>query len=155
MISTVIQLNYDYLIIINIHENTYRMFTTMNGYQSSIHQNEVMEYEKSMETYAKKSVVPDEIEKNIHDMSIANIIEQLDSKDSFSSFVNIVCSNGKTARKLLQFSYIDKSDGLVLLSRIDVSESYRQERSTCFCRFQARFLQCSPYGYSNAFDGRV
>lgn len=155
MISTVIQLNYDYLIIINIHENTYRMFTTGNGYQSSIHQNEVMEYEKSMETYAKKSVVPDEIEKNIHDMSIANIIEQLDSKDSFSSFVNIVCSNGKTARKLLQFSYIDKSDGLVLLSRIDVSESYRQERSTCFCRFQARFLQCSPYGYSNAFDGRV
>ncbi|MCI2058778.1 MAG: ATP-binding protein [Oscillibacter sp.] len=128
MIQTVVRLDYDYLAQVNLQKNRYVIYcsgaedlTPLPPMQD--------DYEKSVREYAHTYMSPEEADRNIRDMSIANVRAQLKNSERFTCYVNVRAADGTVQRKLLQFSYMDRANERVLLTRVDVSDIYRKEQA--------------------------
>ncbi|MEA4854322.1 MAG: response regulator [Christensenella sp.] len=126
MMDTVVRLDYDYLALLDCTTHDYIVYTNQKGSQlPPFHSSE---YEKEVEVYAREHLLPEDVERNIHDMSIENIRMQLKDKDSFTSFAAIREEDGTITRKKLQFSYLDRSNEKVLITRVDITDVYEKEQ---------------------------
>ena len=119
MISNVVNLDYDYLSLVDLANNDYIMYANTEDPTNPIPPLRSSDYEKSVADYARENLVTEDIDRNIRDMSIDNIRKQLADKDSFISYVSLKEKDGSQSRKKLQYSYMDRDHEMVLLSRMD------------------------------------
>ncbi len=127
MIDAVVKLDYDYLILLDCP--TGRSRTYSNSGTTGLPSFGGEAYEEAVRRYAKRYLPPDEAEDNIRDMSIQNIQKQLSDKDSFTIYANIAEENGRISRKKIQFSYMDRANQKVLISRVDITDIYEKDRA--------------------------
>ncbi|WP_303857594.1 PAS domain-containing sensor histidine kinase [Aminicella lysinilytica] len=128
MISNVVNLDYDYLTLLDLDNNEYIMYANSDDPDNPIPPLRSTDYEKTVVDYAHKYLVEEDIERNIRDMSIDNIRKQLADKDFFISYVSMKDRDGGLSRKKLQYSYMDKTHAMVLLSRMDITDIYEREQ---------------------------
>jgi signal transduction histidine kinase/CheY-like chemotaxis protein/PAS domain-containing protein len=128
LIETVVHLDYDYLAIVDLQKNSFRMFSRNGNNGIELPPNAGDDYETSVGNYAREIVVPEETEQNIIDMSIANVRKQLEKNDRYTCYVDMRRRDGSIARKMLQYSYLDKANNKVLLARVDITDIYRKDQ---------------------------
>lgn len=128
MISTVVKLEYDYLALLDCRTGNYQAFasnagslTPLPNFHSSVYAQEVTEY-------ARAFLLPEDMERNIREMSIGNIRRELANKDFFVSYAAIRNENGSISRKKLKFSYLDRAAEKVLITRMDITDIYEREQ---------------------------
>lgn len=128
MIRTVVRIDYDYLALLDCRTHDYVVYTSQKESHTPLPPFHSSDYEHEVAEYAHAYVAPDDIERNIHDMSIDNIQTQLKERDLFVAYVAIREDDGSTSHKKLQFSYLDRSNEKVLITRIDVTDVYLREQ---------------------------
>lgn len=128
MISNVVNLDYDYLSLVDLANNDYIMYANTEDPTNPIPPLRSSDYEKSVADYARENLVTEDIDRNIRDMSIDNIRKQLADKDSFISYVSLKEKDGSQSRKKLQYSYMDRDHEMVLLSRMVITDIYEREQ---------------------------
>lgn len=85
------------------------------------------EYTKSIANLANFSK-QEENQDIANDISIAQIRNELEKSEVFTYFFKLKSSDGVVYRKMLHYSYIDKNQGLVLITRSDITEVYQEEQ---------------------------
>ena len=128
MISTVVRIEYDYLALLDVRNNEYQVYANNDNSLTPLPNFHSSDYSQEVAEYARKFVVPEEVEQNIHDMSIANIKKQLREQECFVSYVSIRNTDGNISKKKLKFSYLDKNRDKVLITRVDVTDIYEKEQ---------------------------
>lgn len=128
MIDMVVNINYDYLALMDCRTKEYTVYTNENIQKTPLPSFHSSDYDHEVIEYAKEYVIEAEIEQNIHEMSIENIQKQLDNKTSYITYVSVKENNGKHSRKKLQFSYLDSNKEKVLITRVDVTDIYEREQ---------------------------
>lgn len=117
----------DYFIYLNVRENSYVMFSgTDTG--TPLPPAVCTDYMTEIVKYADAFVVPEDREKVIYEMGLSRVVEQLD-KNEFHSFTCGVMEEGRGyTRKRLRYSYYDKAEQMVLLSRTDITDAYMEAK---------------------------
>lgn len=66
--------------------------------------------------------------KQIGDLSVASIKKRLEKENSYSLYFEAPTYDGKTVRKKVHYTYLNREDGLVLVTRSDVTDIYKEEQ---------------------------
>ena len=125
MIHTVVNLNYDYMAILNCNTNEYTVYTQSN---SSILPFHTSAYADEVEQFARQYVVAEDIARYIKDMSVTEIMTQLQHKDVFTGFYRIRDEGSSVRRKQMQFSYLNRINKQVLITRVDITDIYLRDQ---------------------------
>ncbi|MEG0292566.1 MAG: ATP-binding protein [Anaerovoracaceae bacterium] len=112
--------NYDYIITVDAVNDYFKMYTDNINVGSMIPTEG--KYSEGVEIHC--SHCENEETKNItaYEMSIPNIISQLETKDSFTIKTVIIDSHGNRRIKKIEVFYIDKVRKIVCICRMDVTD---------------------------------
>ncbi|MCI2047141.1 MAG: PAS domain-containing protein [Faecalibacterium sp.] len=127
-IQTVIKLDYDYFAVLDCRANNHILYSGNEDGTTLLPPLRSTDYEQTVREYSEKNLKGEDVARSIHDMSIANIREQLKTQDSFVSCVNMCEADGSIRRKKMQFSYLDRENEQVLITRMDITDIYEQEQ---------------------------
>ncbi|MDD3205985.1 MAG: ATP-binding protein [Lachnospiraceae bacterium] len=128
MLDTIVNLDYDYLALLDCENKDYKMYAGNDRNQTALPSSYSNAYEDEVAKYAREYLIPEDVESNIHDMSIANLQEKLSKQDVFTSTCSMKERNGTIRRKKLQFSYLDRENGRILITRSDITDVYQKEQ---------------------------
>ncbi|MEG2174536.1 MAG: response regulator [Oscillospiraceae bacterium] len=127
LVNAVVNMDYDYLALLNIVTSDYIIFAESES-QMVFPSYHTGNYEDEVTQYARKYLVEDDIEQNIHDMSYANLFEQLGKQPVFITYCRVKQLDGTIRRKKLQFSYLDAKRTKIIITRTDVTVIYDEEQ---------------------------
>ncbi len=115
----------DYFIYLDARHNSYTMFSGQNW--TLLPPKICTDYEKEVVDYALAYVVEEDREMVIREMTLSRVIEQLDKYGKHSFTCGMIESNGKYARKHVDYRYHNKEEQTILLSRTDITDVYLEE----------------------------
>ncbi|MEG0265349.1 MAG: response regulator [Erysipelotrichaceae bacterium] len=127
LVDAVVNIDYDYLALIDALNDDYTIFAKTEG-NTPLPPFHSTNYEHEVSEFARKYLVEEDIEKNIHDMSYANIFEQLEKQAIYTTTCRVKESDGRIARKKLQFSFLDKMNKKIMITRSDITDIYNEEQ---------------------------
>lgn len=127
MVDTVVNMNFDFISLIDMKRGSFTN-SAKSGARSPLPPAHGTDYQDALERYARTYLVPEDIERNIHEMSFTTIAEKLEGQDVYTIFCSINELNGMVSRKKLQFSYMDRNEQTILLTRTDVTDVFEVER---------------------------
>ena len=117
--------NLDYYVVIDAIHNTYKMFS--GNSKTPIPPSVGYDYEAEVIRYNKQFVVPEDYEELTNHMKIKNMVAQLEEKDVYEFSGGFFDTHGNYHRSRLQISYYDKSMGLIVMTRTDITQIYLEE----------------------------
>ncbi|MEF9988854.1 MAG: hypothetical protein RR797_07235, partial [Christensenella sp.] len=103
LVNAVVNMDYDYLALLNSETDAYTLFAQTDA-RTSLPPLYSSSYAMEVEAYARKFLVEEYIEQNIHDMSYQNLYKQLETQEIYTTYCCIKELNGEIRRKKLQFS---------------------------------------------------
>lgn len=128
MIDTVVQVDYDYMALLDCRTQTSTVYANKQNTKTPLPPLHSSDYEREVAAYAHAYLLPEDVEQNIHDMSIANIRNQLDKQSAFAIYASVREHDGGISRKKLQFTYLDQAHEKVLITRIDITDIFEREQ---------------------------
>lgn len=117
--------NLDYFVLIDINKNTYRMFS--GNANTPMPPEEGDNYEIEVTSYNDQFVVPEERKEITEKMMIKNIRDNLANNDIYEFSAGVFDAVGNYHRSRVQFSYYDRDEGLVIMTRADITKIYLEE----------------------------
>ncbi|MEF9940209.1 MAG: response regulator [Clostridium sp.] len=127
LVDAVVKIDYDYLAMIDITTKTYTLFA-QNIKKTILPPSNGIDYKVEVERYARQFLPEEEIERNIREMSLENVMEQLEKQDLFTTYCRVYELDGSISRKKLQFSYLDNLKKRIILTRSDITDIYNEEQ---------------------------
>lgn len=125
LLEKVASQDYDYVIYLDAKNNSYRMFAS-DSKNTPLPPQICYVYESALKIHAYKYVIPEDIEYTIQCMLLKNLFEQLEKNDVYEFTVSSVEKDGSVRMKKVKYSYLDKKNKIMILSRTDVTDLYRQ-----------------------------
>lgn len=119
--------NYDYLLLIDSKNDTYTRFTGKKR-NTPVPPEKGEHYTADMISYNRKYVVPEDYERVTANMQLENMEEMLEQSDCYSFTSGGITEDGKFRRSRVSFIYYDKTEGLILSARTDVTQIYLEEQ---------------------------
>ncbi len=127
MVRSIMNMDYDYMAVLDVNTSQYALYLGDNVQSSPVPAACSFNYEDEMERFARLYIPPEEIEKNIEDMRIERIKQELEHKDVYSAFCNVREIDGSLSRKKVKFYYMDRAAGRVLITRSDITDALYEE----------------------------
>ncbi|MEG2837766.1 MAG: response regulator, partial [Erysipelotrichaceae bacterium] len=127
LVDAVAALDYDYLALLDLVNGSYNLFAQMSC-ETSLPPMRGMSYDHEIETYARKYLVDEDIERNIREMKMKNVMKHLDKHQVYTTYCRVKEDNGSITRKKLQFSYLDRPHQKMVLTRSDITDIYNEEQ---------------------------
>lgn len=119
--------NYDYLFLINTKNDSYTRFTA-NKENIPVPPEKGAHYTEDMIRYNRIYVAPEDFERVTANMQIPHVLKMLAQSDSYSFTSGGITNDGKYRRSQVLFLFYDKTAGLILLARTDVTQIYLEEQ---------------------------
>ncbi|MEG0797873.1 MAG: response regulator [Acidaminococcaceae bacterium] len=126
LVYKVVNIDYDYLALLDIPTGGYTIFG-QDGAQTPLPLLNARTYEEEVTRFAHAFLVEEDIERNIQEMSYANVFAQLDKQDIYTSYCRVKEADGSISYKKLQFSYLDQRQTKIVLTRTDITNLYNDE----------------------------
>lgn len=116
--------NFDFFILINVIKNTYTMF---NGDPDTVLPPMSGSYEEEVVRYNALYVAPEDVQTTTEHMMIPHILYMLQDQECYEFTAGMIDEQDSYHRSRIQFRYYDKSAGLVLCTRTDVTQLFLEE----------------------------
>lgn len=127
-IASAVLPEFDYVCRINIRTGGYVLYYAGDE-KANVPQHEAEDYEKTIEEFNRAHVVPEEAEALTEKMRIANVVRELENAEEYVLYTEMKADGAsENLYKRLRFRYADKSCQIILLTRIDVSESFHEKK---------------------------
>ncbi|MEG0354702.1 MAG: response regulator [Lachnospiraceae bacterium] len=127
LMKAVVQLDYDYCTCIEGKTDTYLLFVNQSGTTVPKHIN--ASYEKERKIYANEFVIPEDRERIAREMSLAYVKKQLEKGETYTTYVGVIEKEGNVHQKRLTYSYINRENETILLTRSDIQAIIEKEES--------------------------
>lgn len=127
-IASAVLPEFDYVCRINIRTGGYVLYYAGDE-KANVPQHEAEDYEKTIEEFNRAHVVPEEAEALTEKMRIANVVRELENAEEYVLYTEMKADGAsENLYKRLRFRYADKGCQIILLTRIDVSESFHEKK---------------------------
>ena len=88
-----------------------------------------LDYDVTSRENARQYVREEDREESLRAVSIETIVERLSKEATYTVALTLVDRSGKSHRKLLRYSYLDRESNKILTIRTDITETYIKERA--------------------------
>ncbi|MEG0630883.1 MAG: GGDEF domain-containing protein [Christensenellaceae bacterium] len=120
--------NCDYFLLLDTRNNSFTRFMgSTNG--TNLPPAVCNDYTAMLKKYNHQYVMPYDVDRVTAEMQIEHILQVLESQNDYDFYCDGIPEKGTPRRKRMQFAYQDKQNGLVLVTRTDVTEVYKKERA--------------------------
>lgn len=119
--------NYDYLFLIDAKRDAYTRFTGSKG-KIPVPPESGSHYTEDMVRYNREYVTPEDCERVTANMQLAHVVKMLEQMDIYSFTSGGITKDGKYRRSRVLFLYYDKTAGMILTARTDVTQIYLEEQ---------------------------
>lgn len=123
LFATVVQSDYDYIIEINAKNNSYVMYYSEKS-KSRLPQKTGDDYDEAIVKAMRSNNDSGGVEQLIESVKLKSIIDGLEKRPRYEVVFTLNEDDGTQSVKKLQYTYIDKNNGLILLTRIDITELF-------------------------------
>lgn len=117
--------NFDYFVLLDSEKNSYTMFSGREG--TPLPPESGSDYVAEVARYNARYVVPEEVQTVNSRMSVANVKSMLEQNPWYEFTAGFINDEGEYRRSRIQFTYYDKAAGLILITRMDVTQLYLLE----------------------------
>ncbi|MEG2296856.1 MAG: ATP-binding protein [Clostridium sp.] len=125
VMDAIVKTDYDFLVVVDAKRDSavrYSENNTHNNYaQRSSH------FEAETQKYISRYVADSDITHTLLEMTLANILKQLDEHGTYSIFYSMLSGDGKIRKKQLHFSYIDRITRTFLMTRTDITAAVEEQ----------------------------
>lgn len=119
--------NCDYFICLDAKSNSYVMFSGSKS-GTPLPPSQCSDYETETVTYARAFVAEEDQDMVIQKMRLSSILTALEEKGIHSFTCGVIENDGSYTRKRLDYTYYDRKQQLILLSRSDITAAYLEEQ---------------------------
>lgn len=126
LLSNVSKQNYDYVMVIDQRQKTYKLHSTGQNNHVALPP-EDGDYPILSQLYCQTYVVEQQRMKASEAIQLSYIEEQLQMKDVYVTYVDILGVDKRIHKKQIQCSYIDRMMGQILLTIADITEIVDKE----------------------------
>lgn len=119
--------NHDYVILVDSKQNRYTRFSGEHE-KTPIPPTCGNDYTADMLRFNRRFVAPEDFERVTRSMQLPHVIQMLEKAPAYSFSSGGIGNDGAYRRSRVQFIYYDKPAGLILLTRSDVTQIYREEQ---------------------------
>ncbi len=127
LLHNIAENEYDYILYIDAENDTYTMFSHSLS-DSPIPSYQSTEYEKERIKNTYLYVVEEDRERVLEQMSLQTVFRELEKQKVYSIYLGVKEPDGRVSRKKLSYSYLQKDQKLIRLSRTDVTKIYEDEQ---------------------------
>lgn len=127
LIQNIAENEYDYIMYIDAENDTYSIYSHAQS-GSPMPLIESNSYERERSKNINLYVLEEDRERVLEQMSLKTVCRELDKNRVYSVYLGINEQDGRISRKKLSYSYIQKEQKLIRLSRTDVTKIYEDEQ---------------------------
>ncbi len=126
IVNKVIALDYDYLMHVDIKSKEYMMFAGKNrtNLPMKVRGNYDIERKRNTNTY----VLLECQKRCIKEMELDNVCKELEDKATYNIYISVQEKDGRTSKKKLTYSYLDKTYHTLMITRSDITNIYEEEK---------------------------
>lgn len=128
LIKNIAEIHHDYIMYIDGISDTYILYNYSKS-SSPVPPVKTASYDKERIKNTYSYVIEEEREHVIKQMSIKNVCHELEDKKIFSLYIGVLETDGSVSRKRLSYSYINKKEKLISLTRTDVTSVYEEQQA--------------------------
>ena len=121
VMATVVNNDYDFIMLINLRDNSFSLFRS-NDDRVIMPPESGDDYIGMMQDVNRKGVIPQDVQRAIHDMLPETMEKNLENAREFSAVYQAVENDGSTSYKNITYTWLSKDAGQVILSRTDITE---------------------------------
>lgn len=119
---------FDYVCRIDVCTGSYVLYYADNE-NTIVPQHESDDYERVVEEFNNQYVVPEEATALTEKMRISNLVQELSDAEEYILYTEVKTDiNPQNSYKRLRFRYADEDRKVILLTRTDVSEIFRERK---------------------------
>ena len=127
MVDAIVNIDYDFISYLDISHDTFQMYSINDGNRAPARF--VNNFEQYNIEYIKRLVVTEDVDKLIKEMSYKNIQKQLEEKKVYyTSIFGFQTEKEGIRKKRVSYTYLDKENQLLTLTRIDVTNVFNEEQ---------------------------
>ncbi|MEG1176083.1 MAG: ATP-binding protein [Ruthenibacterium sp.] len=125
LMNAIVKTDYDLLVVVDAGRNAavrYSKNDTANYYAR-----ESDDFEAETHNYVRLYVCENDVAHLLQEITLHNILEQLDAHGSYSVFYAMPSADGSTFKKQLRFNYIDRTFKTILMARTDITQAFEEQ----------------------------
>ncbi|WP_455599417.1 PAS domain S-box protein [Cloacibacillus sp.] len=116
----VIAQDYDSIIRLDGRRNRYILFISDGSGEQPAY--EGLNYSRDIAWFAEKFIVPEDRERALSEMEYSNVAAGLERHDIYQVLFDVQNNSGRRCRKSIKYSYIDRENEIILMTRQDITE---------------------------------
>ena len=123
----VVAQDYDAVIRLDGRHNRYELFVSepSEGEPPACGAND---YRRDIALYAERFIVPEDRERALREMEYADIVPRLERQDVYQVLFDTRDASGARCRKSIKYSYIDRQNQILLMTRQDITDAVAAEK---------------------------
>ncbi|MEG1790284.1 MAG: ATP-binding protein [Oscillospiraceae bacterium] len=125
VMNAIAKTDYDFLVVADIARDTAVHYSQRDIGDTYIH--ETVNFIEESRNYVRRSVCSEDVDRVLDEILLKTVLKQLETAQSYSVFYSIPNPNGGVFKKQLRFSYIDRDQKSVLMTRADITDAVEQQ----------------------------
>ena len=126
VMGAIAETDYDFLVVVDGLRNSAIRYSKKEA--SGNYMSESSSFEADTHAYIRQFLCPEDVERVLGEISLENIIRQLDANQTYSVFYSIPGDEeGTTRHKQLRFSYIKPEYHVFLMTRSDITAAFEEQ----------------------------
>ncbi|MEG1695112.1 MAG: ATP-binding protein [Eubacterium sp.] len=125
IMNAIVKTYYEFLVVVDAKKNTAVRYSEKDF--ENIHTYESNNFEKYAQKHLHRYVREEDIDRIEKELTIKNILTQLDTYGTYNIFYGMLNSKGELSKKQLHFSYIDREQESFLMTRADITAAMEEQ----------------------------
>ncbi|MEG1755023.1 MAG: ATP-binding protein [Clostridia bacterium] len=125
VMNAIVKTDYDFLVVVDAERNSAVRYSENNLCNTYAHESE--HFEEDTQEYVRRFICEEDIPRVVKEITVKNILAQLNAHGTYSSFYGVLDQSGKMNKKQLRFSYIDRKLKTFLMTRTDITAAVMEQ----------------------------
>ncbi|MEG2377817.1 MAG: ATP-binding protein, partial [Clostridia bacterium] len=125
VMNAIVKTDYDFLVVVDAVRNSAVRYSEKNLENEYIDESE--HFEEQTREYAEKYVCAEDVARVEQELTIKNILSQLENSEGYSIFYSLPNPEGGTLKKQLRFGYINRDMKKLLMTRVDITAAVEEQ----------------------------
>ncbi|MEG2000905.1 MAG: ATP-binding protein [Evtepia sp.] len=125
IMNAIVKTDYDFLVVVDALRNTAVRYSQQ--YAGNAYAGESDYFEEETQEYLRHYINPEDVERALEEITLKNILAQLEHQTTYSVFYGVPSPAGGVHRKQLRFSYINRDLKSILMTRVDITAAVEKQ----------------------------
>ncbi|MEG1878882.1 MAG: ATP-binding protein, partial [Pseudoflavonifractor sp.] len=125
VMNAIAKTDYDFLVVVDARRDTAVRYSEKPLGHDYV--TESQNFEAETRGYLRKFICPQDLPHVLKEVTLANILAQLEQKTTYSVLYGVPAPEGGICSKQLRFSYINRAQKSILMTRVDITAAVEEQ----------------------------